>query len=138
MTAPPWGHKPPAVDDVYRYWVSPPPEQSPRVAYWVRRLDEGSWHLTARLAEQGWDFMADWLGVYLWEWTWIILPKCREIESRPEREARARAWKALAVVYDEVWATDDPDWWEEMLQQLLEDPNHAVWSGEVWRPAGPA
>lgn len=79
MTAPPWGHKPPAVDDSYRYWSSPPPEPSPRVAYWLRRMDEGSWHLTAQLGGNGRDFMAEWLGVYMWEWLEVIWPAAAEM-----------------------------------------------------------
>ncbi|HEY3631926.1 MAG TPA: hypothetical protein VGL21_13540 [Jatrophihabitantaceae bacterium] len=82
MTAPPWGHKPPRVADIYDYWLSPPPEPSPRLTYWLRRLDEGSWCATHRQAAEGMELMADWLGVYLWEWSNVIYPRCCEVWNR--------------------------------------------------------
>lgn len=74
MTAPPWGHKPPAVDDVQTYWVDPPPALSPRVAYWLKRLNDGTWKPNRRFHVQGYYGRAQYLGVYLWEYWHVILP----------------------------------------------------------------
>lgn len=67
MTAPPWGHKPPPVDDPEDYWTSPPPELSPRCQYWVRRYREGTWHPNRRLRVECGNCQAGILGVYVWE-----------------------------------------------------------------------
>jgi hypothetical protein len=82
MPEPPWGHKPPAVDDHYRYWVEPPPTLSPRVEYWLRRLSDGTWKPNRRFQMQGYDGRTSWLGVYMWEYFNIILPLLREYEER--------------------------------------------------------
>lgn len=74
MTAPPWGHKPPAVDDHYAYWVNPPPALSPRVEYWLRRLADGTWVPNRRFRVEGYDARTAWLGVYMWEYFNIIGP----------------------------------------------------------------
>lgn len=74
MSAPPWGHKPPAVDDVTIYWDEPPHELSPRVEYWLRRLTEGTWVPHHEFNALGYDDRAEYLGVYLWEYFNIIYP----------------------------------------------------------------
>jgi hypothetical protein len=53
MTAPPWGHKPPAVADVETYWTAPPPALSPRVEYWLKRLADGTWKPNRRFRIEG-------------------------------------------------------------------------------------
>lgn len=73
MTAPPWGHKPHAVDP-WTFWDGPPPSPSPRLAYWLRRLDEDSWHPNKYFCRESYDTRARWLGVYLWEYLHVISP----------------------------------------------------------------
>lgn len=74
MTAPPWGHKPPAVDDIQTFWSEPPPDLSPRVEYWLKRLVDGTWKPNRIYNTQGYYGRAQWLGVYLWEYFNIIYP----------------------------------------------------------------
>src|SRR5882757_3439180 len=74
MSAPPWGHKPPAVADRDAYWGAAPPTPSPRLAYWLRRLDEGSWHPNKYFRRQGYDGSAGWAGVYVWEYLHVLAP----------------------------------------------------------------
>lgn len=75
MTAPPWGHKPPPVDDPERYWGSRPPVPSERALYWVRRLTvDGSWRGNRRLRRSGRHEAAAILGVYVWEWEHVLSP----------------------------------------------------------------
>ena len=74
MTAPPWGHKPPAVDDVQAYWSEPPWRLSPRVEYWLKRLTDGTWKPNRRFNGEGYHGSAEYLGVYLWEYFNIIYP----------------------------------------------------------------
>lgn len=90
MTAPPWGHKPPAVDR-YAYWRDPPPEPSPRLTYWMRRLTEGSWHPNKYLRREGYDTAAEITGVYIWEWWNVLGPAC-------DADARARQAEARGTV----------------------------------------
>ncbi|HEY2085482.1 MAG TPA: hypothetical protein VGH54_05535 [Mycobacterium sp.] len=72
MSEPPWGHKPPAVDrDAYR--DAPPPAPSPRLTYWLRRLDEGSWRPNKYFG-RGYEGDAEWCGVYVWEWLHVLSP----------------------------------------------------------------
>lgn len=86
LTTPPWGHKPPPVDDPQRYWSNPPPEQSSRCAYWVRRYTEGSWVPNKHLRRLGYFGAAGWLGVYLWEYWHVFRP----LEAHYEREVLGR------------------------------------------------
>jgi hypothetical protein len=72
VTAPPWGHKPPSVDDPEDYWTSPPPEPSPRCQYWVRRYREGTWRPNKWVRIQGYYGTALKLGVYIWEGNNVI------------------------------------------------------------------
>jgi hypothetical protein len=74
MTTPPWGHKPPTVDDVERYWHTPPPELSTRARYWLRRLDEGTWRANRRLRHEGYHTAAEMLGIYIYEWLEVVWP----------------------------------------------------------------
>ena len=74
MSAPAWGHKPPPVDDHYRYWTEPPPEPSDRLRYWLRRLNEGSWHPNRHIMCEGYDTSAHVLGVYIWEYLHVLGP----------------------------------------------------------------
>lgn len=74
MTAPPWGHKPPRVADVETYWTQPPPKLSPRVEYWLKRLTDGSWTPNRRFRSEGYHGVAEYLGVYIWEYWNIIVP----------------------------------------------------------------
>lgn len=78
MTAPPWGHKPLAVDDVDRYWTEPPPEPSARCEYWLRRYREGSWRPNRWVLRQGHGGAAVQLGVYIWEYINRIAPLADE------------------------------------------------------------
>lgn len=78
MTCPPWGQKPPPVDDVWLYWGKRPPEMSERCKYWVRRFQEGSWRPNKRVQQSDECDIAEMLGIYIWEATDVIWPICRE------------------------------------------------------------
>lgn len=76
-------HKPnpPRVDNVERYWNHPPPDQSPRCAFWLRRIAAG-WRPNKRWRELGYYDSAQRFGVYIWEWSNVIGP-CLYPESFP-------------------------------------------------------
>jgi hypothetical protein len=85
MATPPWGHKPPAVDDIQRYWTGPPPEPSQRCTYWQRRYREGSWKPNKHLLLQGYYGCSSWLGVYIWEWVNVLWPTIRERYEKEDK-----------------------------------------------------
>lgn len=74
MTTPPWGHKPPAVDDETRYSHEPPPELSARCRYWLRRYRAGHWRPNRRVRRQGYHNLAAVLGIYIWEGLHVMRP----------------------------------------------------------------
>lgn len=82
MTTPPWGHKPPPVDDPERYWCDPPPEVSPRLLYWVSRYFGGTWIPNKRLRAECGQCQADMLGIYYWEAYNIMYPLERAYERK--------------------------------------------------------
>lgn len=81
MTAPPWGHKPPRVDDVQRFWADRPPVLSERCRYWVRRYREGSWRPNKYVRMESYYTRAEVLGIYIWENIHVIAPLVREYEE---------------------------------------------------------
>lgn len=81
MTAPPWGHKPPAVHQPSYFHVIPPPGLSARCLYWLRRADEGNWRPNRHLWKQGYDGRAGWLGVFIWELEKVIAPLLANLEA---------------------------------------------------------
>jgi hypothetical protein len=74
MTAPPWGHKPPPVDDPTAYWNDPPPTPSARCTYWLQRHADGNWRPNRRLRIEGYHTAAEQLGVWIWEYLHTIRP----------------------------------------------------------------
>ena len=74
MSAPPWGHKPPAVDDATRYWTQPPAAPSPRCLYWLHRHDTGTWQPNRRLRTEDYHTAAEHLGIWIWEYLHLIRP----------------------------------------------------------------
>ncbi|MFD7705681.1 hypothetical protein [Streptomyces sp. NPDC059786] len=74
MSAPPWGHKPPAVEDVTTFWNEPPPASSPRCGYWLQRYDDGTWKPNRRIRTEGYHVAAEHLGVWIWEYLHVIRP----------------------------------------------------------------
>lgn len=92
MTAPPWGHKPPKVDDIYQYtFPTVPPEPSPRMVYWGTRLRAGTWTPNRWILGEGWDGRAAILGIYGWESVNVL----HVITQWPKRVADrdAAAWQ---------------------------------------------
>lgn len=89
MTTPPWGHKPPPVDDPERYWGHPPPEPSERCIYWVRRYREGSWIPNKHQRRRGYYGAAERLGIYLWEYWNVISPLEMEYQRKVRNRDRA-------------------------------------------------
>ncbi|MFE6000331.1 hypothetical protein ACFQ6C_26280 [Streptomyces sp. NPDC056454] len=81
MTAPPWGHKPPAVADHTTHWTDAPPALSDRCLYWLRRIDESSWRPNRHFWKEGYDHRATWLGVWIWEVEKVILPILANLEA---------------------------------------------------------
>jgi len=78
MTAPPWGHKPPPVDDATAYWVTVPPVISPRCNYWISRHHAGTWRSNRWVRRQNYHGAAEWLGVWIWEYLNMIRPLIEE------------------------------------------------------------
>lgn len=66
--------KPPPVPDRYAYWTDEPPEVSSRCSWWLRQIGRG-WRPNTHLRRLGYDEMADWYGVYIWECLHLILPR---------------------------------------------------------------
>ncbi|WP_157865021.1 hypothetical protein [Streptomyces prasinopilosus] len=81
MSAPPWGHKPPPVDDATAYWTQSPPAPSPRCTYWLRRHTEGTWRPNRRLRIEGYHTAAEHLGIWIWEYLHLIRPLFDEEEG---------------------------------------------------------
>ena len=82
MSAPPWGHKPPAVLDITTFWTEQPPYISPRCAYWLRRHDNGTWRPNRRLRTEGYHAAAEHLGIWIWEYLHLIRPLLNEDDSQ--------------------------------------------------------
>ena len=74
MTTPPWGHKPPRVDNEEQFWMDAPPGPSERAVYWVRRWREGSWKPNRWLLRECGDCRAGMLGAWLWEGKYVFGP----------------------------------------------------------------
>ena len=72
--------KPTPVADRYAYWSSPPPELSDRCLYWVRQIDAG-WHPNRRLRQEGYDASAEWYGVHIWEYLYVLCPLMDDAQS---------------------------------------------------------
>lgn len=83
---PPWGHKPPAVNDIQQCWTTPPPELSPRVEYWLRRVADDDWRPNKYLLREDYYGASTWLGVYIWEWINLLRPLLAELEENNWRQ----------------------------------------------------
>ena len=74
--------KPPAptrVKDIYFYTIKPPEHVlSPRCVWWVKRIKSG-WRPNRRIKSMGCDEAADYYGVYLGEYRYIISPLLKEL-----------------------------------------------------------
>lgn len=64
-------HAPPRVADIELFWTEPPPEQSARCAWWVKRIGEG-WAGNKRTRIMGYDEAAAYFGVYIWEYVHVL------------------------------------------------------------------
>lgn len=72
---------PPRVDDHYRFWGDPPPERSPRCAWWVARI-EGGWRPNRRITCEGYDASSSYYGVYIWEYLHVISPLLGKLREK--------------------------------------------------------
>ena len=63
--------KPPRVGSIEQYWDRPPPERSPRCAWWVEQI-KGGWRENRRIKQLGYYEAAQFYGVYLWEYLHVI------------------------------------------------------------------
>lgn len=74
--------KPPRVDDPYKYWADPPPDEySDRCMYWVHAISQLGWRPNRRISGEGYDTSAHWYGIYLWEYLNVIFPLLQHIEA---------------------------------------------------------
>lgn len=104
MSAPPWGHKPPAVPDVTVYWTNPPPETSERCKYWLRRYRQGSWTPNRRIKRYGYHSAAQHLGIWIWEYWNVMEPLMSEsTASSAQTDRDLKAALGLQVLLDEIW-----------------------------------
>lgn len=85
MTAPPWGHKPPAVSDSTQYWLQPPPHRSLRCQYWLNRLNSGTWRPNRFVLDECFECAARRIGVWVWEYSHVIYPRFVELEKEDPR-----------------------------------------------------
>lgn len=65
--------KPPRVGDHYKFWSDAPPEISERAQWWLRQIKRG-WKPNRNTLNCCYDCNAEWLGVYIWEWTNVLYP----------------------------------------------------------------
>lgn len=70
MTAP---TTPPRVEDVYAFWMKPPPEPSARSLWWALRIKNG-WKPNKRVRAMGYADAAKFFGVYVWEYQHELQP----------------------------------------------------------------
>ena len=56
----------------------------------------------------------------------------------PVAQHRLDAFAQLAYIYGDFTVDDDPEWAVEMVDWMLEDPGHWVWSATVAGVAPPA
>jgi hypothetical protein len=79
------------VDDRYKYWQEPPPEPSPQLLKWVKKIQDG-WTPNRRWRQYGYDSSAQMFGVYIWEYLRVIAPllynDCRPSGPLPEWAAK--------------------------------------------------
>jgi hypothetical protein len=61
------------VEDVERYWTSGPDEHSARCQWWMKRIEDG-WRPNRRINTLGYHEMAEYFGVYIWEYLNVIYP----------------------------------------------------------------
>lgn len=59
--------------DPEKYWTEQPPEPSPRLAEWLRRINDG-WRPNRRIQNMGFEEAAAFYGVYIWEYFNVIRP----------------------------------------------------------------
>lgn len=57
----------------YLYTSSPPPEPSPKLAYWVEKIKNG-WKPNKRIRSMGYSTATQFFGVYVWEYINVIAP----------------------------------------------------------------
>lgn len=73
--------KPPRVDDVETFWTEPPPERSPRCAWWVARVNDG-FRPNRHARRLGYYAAAEHYGVYLWEYLHVLLPLLLSLQGK--------------------------------------------------------
>jgi hypothetical protein len=73
---------PPRVKDGEKYWQEPPPEGSPRCAWWVARIEAG-WRGNRRVRSMGYYSCSEYFGVYIWEWLHVLSPLLRSKDTPP-------------------------------------------------------
>ena len=69
--------KPAKVSDAEDYWLFAPSQLSARCAYWVRQIERG-WLPNRRIVREGYQYGADWYGVYIWEYLNVLDPLIRQ------------------------------------------------------------
>jgi hypothetical protein len=68
--------------DITKYWSDPPPEPSPRLAMWMKKI-EGGWRPNSRIQVMGYHEAAEFFRVYIWEYFHVIGPALRGDRSVP-------------------------------------------------------
>lgn len=66
--------------DIYQYWNDPPPEPSPRLIPWIKKIQAG-WKPNRRIRQMGYETRCDFFGVYLWEYWNVLIPLLRQQEK---------------------------------------------------------
>jgi hypothetical protein len=62
------------ITDVELYWNEPPPTLSNRCVYWIVRYLEGGFRPNRRIRAFGYYEAAEWYGIYIWEYRYVISP----------------------------------------------------------------
>lgn len=86
---------PPRVDDVERFWDSPPPEPSKRLQFWMDRVADG-WRGNKRIRVLDYYDSAEYFGVYIWEWINVLAP---QLQARWAQDAQTGVrWRIISVL----------------------------------------
>lgn len=83
--------KPKRVADHYLYWTDPPPEISPRCAWWAAEISAGRFRPNQRVRRMGYDPAAEFFGVYIWEYLNVLRPLLDRLEVAANASERREA-----------------------------------------------
>lgn len=63
--------------DVTKYWQTAPPEPSPSLGKWLKKIEAG-WSPNRRISGMGYYSAAEWYNVYIWEYFHVLRPAIKK------------------------------------------------------------